>query len=194
MTSIQKATSQDARINQMRRESTVLGPMNKILVANRGEIPIRIFRTAHELSMQTVAIYSHEDRLSMHRLKADESYVIGKRTIFPVGAYLQIDEIIQIALKHNVNMIHPGYGFLSENSEFARKVEENGLIWIGPSYKTIDSVGDKVSARTLAIENDVPVVPGTPGPIESVDEAKNLLKNTDYQLLLKLHLVVVVEV
>lgn len=91
-------------------------------------------------------------------------------------------------------MIHPGYGFLSENSEFARKVEENGLIWIGPSYKTIDSVGDKVSARTLAIENDVPVVPGTPGPIESVDEAKNLLKNTDYQLLLKLHLVVVVEV
>ena len=144
--------------------------------------------------MQTVAIYSHEDRLSMHRLKADESYVIGKRAIFPVGAYLQIDEIIQIALKHNVNMIHPGYGFLSENSEFARKVEENGLIWIGPSYKTIDSVGDKVSARTLAIENDVPVVPGTPGPIESVDEAKNLLKNTDYQLLLKLHLVVVVEV
>lgn len=186
MTSIQKATSQDARINQMRRESTVLGPMNKILVANRGEIPIRIFRTAHELSMQTVAIYSHEDRLSMHRLKADESYVIGKKGQFsPVGAYLQIDEIIQIALKHNVNMIHPGYGFLSENSEFARKVEENGLIWIGPSYKTIDSVGDKVSARTLAIENDVPVVPGTPGPIESVDEAKKFVEKYGLPVIIK---------
>ena len=136
--------------------------------------------------MQTVAIYSHEDRLSMHSLKADESYVIGKKGQFsPVGAYLQIDEIIQIALKHNVNMIHPGYGFLSENSEFARKVEENGLIWIGPSYKTIDSVGDKVSARTLAIENDVPVVPGTPGPIESVDEAKKFVEKYGLPVIIK---------
>ena len=119
------------KINQMRRASTVMGPMNKILVANRGEIPIRIFRTAHELSMQTVAIYSHEDRLSMHRLKADESYVMGKKGQFsPVQAYLQIDEIINIAKEHGVNMIHPGYGFLSENSEFARKVEEAGISWI----------------------------------------------------------------
>lgn len=147
--------------------------MNKILVANRGEIPIRIFRTAHELSMQTVAIYAHEDRLSMHRLKADESYVIGKKGQYsPVQAYLQIDEIINIAKRHNVNMIHPGYGFLSENSTFARKVEEAGIVWIGPSYTTIDAVGDKVSARTLALENNVPVVPGTPGPIDSTEEAK----------------------
>lgn len=183
---VQKANSQDTRISQMRRDSTVLGPMNKILVANRGEIPIRIFRTAHELSMQTVAIYSHEDRLSMHRLKADESYVIGKKGQFsPVGAYLQIDEIINIAKKHNVNMIHPGYGFLSENSEFARKVEENGIIWIGPSYKTIDAVGDKVSARTLAIENDVPVVPGTPGPIETVEEAKAFVDKYGLPVIIK---------
>ncbi|GEQ70388.1 hypothetical protein JCM33374_g4065 [Metschnikowia sp. JCM 33374] len=170
----------------MRKESTVLGPMNKILVANRGEIPIRIFRTAHELSMQTVAIYAHEDRLSMHRLKADESYVIGKKGQFsPVQAYLQIDEIISIAKKHNVNMIHPGYGFLSENSTFARKVEEAGIAWIGPSHETIDAVGDKVSARTLAISNGVPVVPGTPGPIDSTDEAKAFVEKYGYPVIIK---------
>lgn len=174
------------RINEMRRHSTVLGPMNKILVANRGEIPIRIFRTAHELLMQTVAIYAHEDRLSMHRLKADESYVIGKKGQYsPVLAYLQIDEIINIAKKHNVNMIHPGYGFLSENSDFARKVEEAGIAWIGPSYATIDSVGDKVSARTLAISNNVPVVPGTPGPIDSTEEAVQFVEKYGFPVIIK---------
>lgn len=179
-------SGESARINQMRSELTVLGPMNKILVANRGEIPIRIFRTAHELSMQTVAIYSHEDRLLMHRLKADESYVIGSKGQYsPVQAYLQIDEIIKIAKKHNVNMIHPGYGFLSENSEFARKVEENGIAWIGPLYKTIDAVGDKVSARTLALDNNVPVVPGTPGPIDSVAEARAFVEKYGFPVIIK---------
>lgn len=174
------------KINQMRRASTVMGPMNKILVANRGEIPIRIFRTAHELSMQTVAIFSHEDRLSMHRLKADESYVIGKKGQFsPVQAYLQIDEIINIAKEHGVNMIHPGYGFLSENSEFARKVEEAGISWIGPTHKTIDAVGDKVSARTLAIQNGVPVVPGTPGPIADVEEAVKFVEKHGLPVIIK---------
>lgn len=178
--------SDHGRLNRMRNESTVLGPKNKILVANRGEIPIRIFRTAHELSMQTVAIYAHEDRLSMHRLKADESYVIGKKGQYsPVQAYLQIDEIIDIAKKHNVNMIHPGYGFLSENSTFARKVEEAGIAWIGPSHETIDAVGDKVSARTLAISNDVPVVPGTPGPIDSTEEAKAFVEKYGYPVIIK---------
>ena len=174
------------KINQMRRASTVMGPMNKILVANRGEIPIRIFRTAHELSMQTVAIFSHEDRLSMHRLKADESYVIGKKGQFsPVQAYLQIDEIINIAKEHGVNMIHPGYGFLSEDSEFARKVEEAGISWIGPTHKTIDAVGDKVSARTLAIQNGVPVVPGTPGPIADVEEAVKFVEKHSFPVIIK---------
>jgi pyruvate carboxylase len=99
------------------------------VVANRGEIPIRIFRTAHELSLHTVAVYSHEDRLSMHRQKADEAYEIGARGQYtPVGAYLAGDEIIKIAVEHDVNMIHPGYGFLSENAEFARNVEKAGLI------------------------------------------------------------------
>lgn len=100
-------------------------------------------------------------------------------------AYLQIDEIINIAKQHEVNMIHPGYGFLSENSEFARKVEEAGIAWIGPSYKTIDAVGDKVSARTLAIENNVPVVPGTPGPIETVEEASKFVEQYGYPVIIK---------
>ena len=98
-------------------------------MANRGEIPIRIFRTAHELSLHTVAIYSYEDRMGMHRQKADEAYVIGKRGQFtPVAAYLAQDEIVSIAKQHGVHMIHPGYGFLSENAEFARKVEQAGII------------------------------------------------------------------
>jgi pyruvate carboxylase len=98
-------------------------------VANRGEIPIRIFRTAHELSLHTVAVYSYEDRLSMHRQKADEAYIIGRRGQFtPVGAYLAGDEIIRIAKAHGVDLIHPGYGFLSENAEFAKNVENAGMI------------------------------------------------------------------
>ncbi|CAN3357593.1 pyruvate carboxylase 2 [Diutina catenulata] len=174
------------KLRSLRRDSAVLGQMNKLLVANRGEIPVRIFRTAHELSMQTVAIYSHEDRLSMHRLKADESYAIGQKGQYsPVQAYLQIDEILAIAKAHHVNMIHPGYGFLSENSEFARKVEAAGITWIGPDYHTIDKVGDKVSARALAIECDVPVVPGTPGPIDSVDEAVDFVEKYGFPVIIK---------
>lgn len=174
------------KIHSFRRNSIVLGQMNKILVANRGEIPIRIFRTAHELSMQTVAIYSHEDRLSAHRLRADEAYVIGKKGQYsPVQAYLQMDEIIDIAKKHQVNMIHPGYGFLSENSTFAKKVEEAGIAWIGPSHETIDKVGDKMSARRLAEANNVPVVPGTPGPIDSVEEAQDFVAKYGYPVIIK---------
>ncbi|RKP32583.1 pyruvate carboxylase [Metschnikowia bicuspidata] len=180
-------SNQDSgKLQQWRAELTVLGPMKKILVANRGEIPIRIFRTVHELSMQTVAVYAHEDRFSMHRLKADESYAIGKKSQYtPVQAYLQMDEIIKIAKKHDVNMIHPGYGFLSENSEFARKVEEAGITWIGPTHETIDAVGDKVSARNLALSNNVPVVPGTPGPIDSAEEAKAFLAKYGFPVIIK---------
>ena len=102
---------------------------DNLKVANRGEIPIRIFRTAHELSLHTVAVFSYEDRLSAHRQRADEAYMIGKHGQFtPVGAYLAGDEIIKIALQHEVNMIHPGYGFLSENAGFARAVEKAGLV------------------------------------------------------------------
>ncbi|ODV60182.1 pyruvate carboxylase [Ascoidea rubescens DSM 1968] len=173
-------------LGNIRDNMTILGSMNKILVANRGEIPIRIFRTAHELSMQTVAIFSHEDRLSMHRLKADEAYVIGEKGEFsPVQAYLQIDEIIKIAKEHNVSMIHPGYGFLSENSEFADKVEKNGIAWVGPPASVIDSVGDKVSARILASKCNVPTVPGTPGPIENVEDAQDFVNKHGYPVIIK---------
>lgn len=173
-------------VENMRNESNIMGPNSKILVANRGEIAIRVFRTAHELSMVTVGIYAHEDILSMHRLKADEAYVLGKTGEFtPVAAYLQIDEIIKIAKQHNVRMIHPGYGFLSENSEFARKVAENGLLWIGPPADVIDSVGDKVSARVLADKAGVPTVPGTPGPIEKVEQANAFVKEYGYPVIIK---------
>ena len=157
-----------------------------ISVANRGEIPIRIFRTAHELSLQTVAVFSYEDRLGMHRQKADEAYVIGKRGQYtPVAAYLAGDEIIKIALEHGVQMIHPGYGFLSENSEFARKVEEAGIIFVGPSYQTIEALGDKVSARTLAQKCGVPCVPGTPGPVEKFEDAKSFTDEYGFPIIIK---------
>lgn len=156
------------------------------LVANRGEIPIRIFRTAHELSLQTVAVYSYEDRLSMHRQKADEAYVIGKRGQYtPVGSYLAGDEIIKIAKLHGVNMIHPGYGFLSENAEFARNVEAAGLIFVGPTPETIDSLGDKVSARTLAIKSNVPVVPGTEGPVKKFEDVKSFTDEHGFPIIIK---------
>ncbi len=156
------------------------------VVANRGEIPIRIFRTAHELSLQTVAVFSYEDRLSMHRQKADEAYVIGKRGQYtPVGAYLAGDEIIKIAKQHGVNMIHPGYGFLSENAGFARAVEAAGLIFVGPTAETIDSLGDKVSARTLAMKCNVPVVPGTEGPVEKFEDVKAFTDEYGFPIIIK---------
>ncbi|KAF2644371.1 pyruvate carboxylase [Massarina eburnea CBS 473.64] len=168
------------------RASSSIMQLKKILVANRGEIPIRIFRTAHELSLHTVAVYSHEDRLGMHRQKADEAYEIGHRGQYtPVGAYLAGDEIIKIAVQHQVNMIHPGYGFLSENSEFARKVEEAGLIFVGPSYKTILALGDKVSARKLAIKCGVPVVPGTENPVERFEEVKEFTDVHGFPIIIK---------
>ncbi|KAK4943124.1 pyruvate carboxylase [Elasticomyces elasticus] len=160
--------------------------LKKILVANRGEIPIRIFRTAHELSLHTVAVFSHEDRLSMHRQKADEAYLIGKKGQYtPVAAYLAGDEIIKIAKQHDVNLIHPGYGFLSENAEFARKVEEAGMIFVGPTAKTIQALGDKVSARELAMKCGVPCVPGTPGPVEKFEEVKEFTDEHGFPIIIK---------
>lgn len=181
------SNSEFPSLQKLRNQSQILpGQYNKILVANRGEIPIRIFRSAHELGMHTVAVYSYEDRLSMHRFKADEAYQIGKKGQYsPVQAYLAMDEIIDIAKKHGVSMIHPGYGFLSENEEFAAKVENAGLIWVGPSPEVIESLGDKVSARVLAAKCNVPTVPGTPGPIEDVEEAKDFVKKYGYPVIIK---------
>ncbi|KAI0080169.1 pyruvate carboxylase [Panus rudis PR-1116 ss-1] len=172
-------------IQTMRRKAAGhSGPLTKILVANRGEIAIRVFRTAHELAMHTVAIYSYEDRLSAHRQKADEAYQVGKgRT--PVAAYLAMDDIIRIALESGVDMIHPGYGFLSENAEFARKVEQAGIAFVGPSPEVIDSLGDKTKARTIAIKIGVPVVPGTPGPVGDYTEADAFIKEYGFPVIIK---------
>lgn len=172
-------------IQRIRANSTIM-QIKKILVANRGEIPIRIFRTAHELSLHTIAIFSYEDRLSMHRQKADEAYVIGKRGQYtPVGAYLAADEIVKIAVEHGAQMIHPGYGFLSENADFARKVEAAGLIFIGPTPEVIDALGDKVSARKLAIAANVPVVPGTDGAVEKFEEVKKFTDEYGFPIIIK---------
>ncbi|CAL8577026.1 pyruvate carboxylase [Xanthoria parietina] len=179
-------SGKDHTVHQRLRANSSIMELKKILVANRGEIPIRIFRTAHELSLQTVAVFSYEDRLSMHRQKADEAYVIGKRGQYtPVAAYLAGDEIIKIAKQHGVNLIHPGYGFLSENAEFARKVEAAGLIFVGPSPDTIDKLGDKVSARTLAIASNVPVVPGTEGPVEKFEDVKTFTDQYGFPIIIK---------
>ncbi|KAL0468908.1 carbamoyl-phosphate synthase L chain, ATP binding domain-containing protein [Neurospora intermedia] len=172
-------------VHRIRANSTIM-QLNKILVANRGEIPIRIFRTAHELSLHTIAIFSYEDRLSMHRQKADEAYVIGKRGQYtPVGAYLASDEIVKIAVDHGAQMIHPGYGFLSENADFARKVEKAGLIFIGPSPEVIDALGDKVSARKLAIAAGVPVVPGTEGAVDTFEAVKDFTDKYGFPIIIK---------
>ncbi|KAJ7132038.1 carbamoyl-phosphate synthase L chain, ATP binding domain-containing protein [Mycena epipterygia] len=172
-------------IQSMRRKGAGhSGPLPKILVANRGEIAIRVFRSAHELAMHTVAIYSFEDRLSAHRQKSDEAYQVGKG-LTPVGAYLAQDDIIRIALEHGVDMIHPGYGFLSENAEFARKVEQAGIAFIGPTPEVIDGLGDKTKARTLAMKVGVPVVPGTPGAVASYTDGDAFIKEYGFPVIIK---------
>lgn len=130
----------------------------RILVANRGEIAIRIFRACHELGIRTVAIYSAEDQCSLFRTKADESYLIGKNK-GPVEAYLNIEEIIKLAKKKGVDAIHPGYGFLAENQEFARKCEEAGIVFIGPSHKMIEKLGDRIQSKLVAKKQMYPQFP-----------------------------------
>ena len=131
--------------------------IKKVLVANRGEIAIRIFRACTEIGLRTVGIYTFEDRYSLHRYKADESYQIGGEKE-PLKPYLDIDAIIKIAKNKNVDAIHPGYGFLSENAEFAQKCEENDIIFIGPKVSVLKSLGDKVRAKEVAVKNDIPVI------------------------------------
>ena len=163
-----------------------VGKFKTLLIANRGEIAIRIARTAHELGLRTVAIYSHEDRYSMHRYKADEAWQIapeGKYT--PVGAYLAMDEIIRIAKERHVDCIHPGYGFLSENAQFAEKVKNAGIIFIGPNSKLIEQMGDKTKARNIAITAQVPVIPGSDGPVKSVEELQGFVKKHGFPIIIK---------
>ena len=136
-------------------------PFRRLLVANRSEIAIRVFRAATELGISTIAIYAEEDKLSLHRFKADEAYQIGKGK-GPIEAYLSIDEIIRVAKEAKADAIHPGYGFLSESPEFAEACAAAGIIFIGPSPETMRTLGNKVAARNLAVSVGVPVMPATP--------------------------------
>jgi len=154
------------------------------MAANRGEIAIRIFRACTELGISTVALYSEEDKLSLHRYKADEAYLIGKGKE-PIDAYLGIDEIIALALKADVDAIHPGYGFLAENAEFAEKCEAAGISFIGPTAEMQRALGDKVAGRKAAVAASVPVVPGTEEPIEKEEEALRFAKESGYPIIIK---------
>ena len=156
----------------------------KVLVANRGEIAMRIFRACHDLGLQTIAIYSNEDVYSLFRTAADESYLIGENES-PLGAYLDIPRIIELAKKHGADAIHPGYGFLSENADFARACEAAGIKFIGPSSQVLDLMGDKLSAKQIAVACGVPTTPGTTAPLKSREAAQKLAMEFGFPVILK---------
>ncbi|WP_071395468.1 pyruvate carboxylase [Bacillus tuaregi] len=158
--------------------------INKVLVANRGEIAIRVFRACTELNIRTVAIYSNEDTSSLHRYKADEAYLVGEGKK-PIDAYLDIEGIIEIAKNSDTDAIHPGYGFLSENIHFARRCEEEGIIFIGPKSEHLDMFGDKVKAREQAIKANIPVIPGSDGPVNNLDDVKSFGEKYGYPIIIK---------
>ena len=159
-------------------------PFQKLLVANRSEIAIRVFRSAHELGIRTVAIYSHEDRFALHRFKADEAYRVGKPGE-PIRAYLDIPGIVNIARDVGVDAIHPGYGFLSENAQFARACTEAGITFVGPRPEILEQLGDKVAARRIAQQAKVPVLSGGDKPVSSADDARQLAERLTYPVMVK---------
>src|SRR5262245_47737081 len=159
-------------------------PFQKLLVATRSEIAIRVFRSAHELGIRTVAIYSHEDRFALHRFKADEAYQVGKPGE-PIRAYLDIPSLVQLARDVGVDAIHPGYGFLSENAAFARACGEGGITFVGPRPEVLDQLGDKVTARAIAKKASVPILSGGDAPVASIDDAKALAEKLGYPVIIK---------
>lgn len=161
-----------------------MSTIQKVLVANRGEIAIRVFRALTEMNMKTVAIYSLEDSGAHHRYKADEAYLVGKGKK-PIDAYLDIEDILRIAKSSGADAIHPGYGFLSENLAFAKRCEEEGIQFIGPKTKHLDMFGDKVKAREQAILADIPVIPGTDGPVDSLADVKAFAQQVGYPIMIK---------
>src|SRR4051794_30740453 len=159
--------------------------MKKLLALNRGEIAIRILRAANELSLRTVAVYSQEDRLSLHRFKADEAYLIGKGK-GPVQAYLDVDGIVALAAEKDVDAIHPGYGFLSENPALPRACNRADITFVGPSAEILEALGDKTAARRLAQNAGIPIVPGTEDPVNpDSKDAQGIAERIGFPLIVK---------
>jgi pyruvate carboxylase len=158
--------------------------IKRILVANRGEIAIRIFRACTEINVETIAIYTYEDRYSAHRYKADESYQIGADDS-PLKPYLDIDEIIHLAVSKKIDAIHPGYGFLSENAEFARKCAENNIVFIGPTPEVMDALGDKIKAKEIATKANVPIIKSSQKELNSLKIAISEAEKIGYPIMLK---------
>jgi acetyl-CoA carboxylase biotin carboxylase subunit len=156
---------------------------NKILVANRGEIALRVIRAAHELGVEAVAVYSEADRLAPHVLAADEAYLIGPPP--SAQSYLRVEALIEVARRSGAEAIHPGYGFLSERAHFIRAVQEAGLVFIGPDPDSVEAMGDKTRARQRVTAAGVPVVPGTQEPLRDAAEARALAGGIGYPVLLK---------
>ena len=158
--------------------------MKKVLVANRGEIAVRIFRACTELNIPTVAVYAEEDEYSVHRFKADEAYLVG-RGKKPIEAYLDIEGILTIAKKAGADAIHPGYGFLSENLEFAKRCEEEGITFIGPSVHHLDIFGDKIKAKEAAVAAGIASIPGSDGPVDTIDEVLDFAQTHGFPVMIK---------
>jgi len=158
--------------------------MHKLLALNRGEIAIRILRAANELGLRTVAIYSKEDRLSLHRFKADEAYQIGEDK-GPVEAYMDIPGVIALAKDKGVDAIHPGYGFLAENPGLPAACDEAGITFVGPSTQILKMLGDKTAARRIAEKVRVPIVPGTEKAVSGKDEVREIAKSIGFPLMIK---------
>src|ERR1041384_2702782 len=158
--------------------------IRSLLVANRGEIAIRVMRAANELGIRTIAIYSQEDRFSLHRTKADEAYLVGRGKA-PVDAYLDIEDILRIAVEAKADAIHPGYGFLSENPEFVEACNREGVIFVGPTPDIMRELGNKVAARNLATKARVPVMPATPPLPLDIEDCKARAKDVGYPVMLK---------
>ncbi|MDP1548920.1 MAG: biotin carboxylase N-terminal domain-containing protein, partial [Nitrosomonas sp.] len=156
--------------------------LRKIFIANRGEIAVRIIRTCAEMGIRSVAIYSEADRFALHVKKADESYCIGSEAM---ACYLNIHALVDLALATGCDAVHPGYGFLSENAQFARACKERGLVFIGPEADVIYRMGDKTEARKAMIAAGIPVTPGSEGNLHSVEEALKVAAQIGYPIMLK---------
>jgi pyruvate carboxylase subunit A len=155
----------------------------KVLIANRGEIAIRVMRACREMNVETVAIYSTADKDALHVKYADEAFLVGEAP--PSKSYLNIERIVDIAKKSGSEAIHPGYGFLAENYHFAKRCTEEGIAFIGPSWKTIRAMGSKIESKQMMRDAGVPVVPGTPGGVKGADEARKVAAEIGYPVIVK---------